>query len=170
MLEKALKIYHFISSGFQAAIGYFKIAMIDKIPSLDNCRITIPTNTFVYLIVLVLLFLSEESIPDEFYSFYINQTQLLTAIFNYTSMIPDLQLLIQRMNSSLSETEEKEPQITNTTQNCTNSQSNQSQAMAPPCRHAIQAPGKEKLTIDCKFNLRIVGKANVCVFVASRIS
>lgn len=82
----------------------------------------------------------KKSIPDEFYSLYINQTQLLTAIFNYTSMIPDLQLLIQRMNSSLSETEEKEPQITNTTQNCTNSQSNQSQAMAPPCRHAIQAP------------------------------
>lgn len=56
-----------------------------------------------------------------------NQTNQLTAIYNYTHKIPDLRLLLEQLinQSAGGNQQENAEQETNTTQNCTKQQSTQ---------------------------------------------
>lgn len=100
-------------------------------------------TNFIIRRLFAFVFRSEESISDEFYSLFMNQTNLLQGIFNYTTMIPNLQLLIQGiLNSSSQLQQAQEQQDINTTQNCTNAQVIQQSYVAPACPLGIQAPGK----------------------------
>ena len=100
------------------------------------------TTNFIIRRLFIFVFLSEESIPDEFHSLFMNQTYLLQGIFNYTTMIPNLQLLIEGINASLQLRQTQKQQDINTTQNCTNAQVIQQSYAAPACPLGIQAPGK----------------------------
>ncbi|KAJ7340102.1 hypothetical protein OS493_002828 [Desmophyllum pertusum] len=89
------------------------------------------------------------AIPDQFFSLFMNQTSLLSAIYNYTSLIPDLELLVHGLNLSslvLKQVAQNE-QHTNTTQNCAIAQNvtrvvESSVFIAPACPLGNYAPGK----------------------------
>ncbi|XP_078345245.1 microfibril-associated glycoprotein 4-like [Oculina patagonica] len=70
---------------------------------------------------------SLSSIPEELISIFANHTNQLSAIYNYTRMIPDLRLLLEQIrNQSTGVNQQgKTEQETNTTQNCTEQQSKQ---------------------------------------------
>ena len=100
-------------------------------------------TNFIIRRLFTFVFRPEESIPAEFYSLFMNQTYLLQGIFNYTTIIPNLEFLIQGiLNSSSQLKQAQEQQNINTTQNCTNAQVIQQSYVAPACPLGIQAPGK----------------------------
>lgn len=72
-----------------------------------------------------------------------NQTNLLQRILNYTTVIPNLQFLIEAINASLQLQQAQKQQDTNATQNCTDAQARTQQQMAQACPLGVQAPGKE---------------------------
>lgn len=106
----------------------------------------------------IFVFLSEETIPDDFYWLFMNQTYLLQRIFNYTTVIPNLQLLIQGINASLQLEQAQKQQDSNATQNCTNAQARAQEPMAQACPLGIQAPGKEgpRCELHLKQNIAII--------------
>lgn len=84
-------------------------------------------------------FFSEASIPEEFFSLFADKTHLLTAIYNYTSMIPDILLQEIALSSTLKLQNE---QNTNAIENCTNAQNSSAVPVVPACPIGTQAPGK----------------------------
>ena len=85
-----------------------------------------------------ILYPFRESIPAEFYSLFVNQTYVLAAIYNYTSLLPGLELLVQSINSSLPVTT-RELEV-NKVQNCSNY--TEVAPIAPACPLGVQAAGK----------------------------
>ena len=92
--------------------------------------------------IFVVFLFSEPSIPEEFFSLFENQTDLLTSIYNYTSMIPHLELLIRGIYSLQSLNQTQTVQSTNLTQNCTIVQNESSVMVQPECPLGTRAPGK----------------------------
>lgn len=90
--------------------------------------------------VSCIFFLSEASIPEEFFSLFANQTHLISAIYNYTTLIPQLELLVREMTPSLPPSQIQNEQ--NATQNCTNTQNASAVPEVPACPIGIEAPGK----------------------------
>ena len=116
-------------------------------------------NQLVLIILnhFFILFLSEGSIPEEFFALFTNQTRLLTSIYNYTSKIPDLELLVREIAPSSPLNQSQNEQSANVTQNCTNVQNVSAEPVVPACPVGAQAPGKRftfnKICmgrVDCK--------------------
>lgn len=97
---------------------------------------------FNFLTIFCFFLFSEPSIPEEFLSLFKNQTHLLTLIYDYTSMIPDLELLIRGIYSMKSLNQTQTEQNTKLTQNCTIVQNVSSAPVQPACPLGTQAPGK----------------------------
>ena len=89
----------------------------------------------------------EASILEGFLSLFANQSRLLAEIYNYTSIIPDLELVLRGINLSQTVTQKALPeQDKNVTQNCTKEKDSAvvapSAPSAPACPLGNYAPGK----------------------------
>ncbi|KAL9957687.1 hypothetical protein ACROYT_G034613 [Oculina patagonica] len=97
-----------------------------------------PTNSALALISSAAVQCQQASIPEEFFSLFANQTHLLSAIYNYTAMIPHLELLVRETNPSLPPSQIQTS--TNATQNCTNTQNASAVPEVPACPIGTEAP------------------------------